>query len=59
MISQTSAPSRGEARRIKGSVNWMKAKATVQKINRHIANKRKDYLQKREYKISNGFVDCR
>lgn len=40
------------ARRIKGSVNWTKAKAKVQKIHRHIANKRKDYLQKETTKLS-------
>lgn len=40
------------ARRVKGSRNWMKAKSRVQKTYRHIANKRKDFIQKETSKLA-------
>lgn len=40
------------ARKIKGSVRWLKAKAKVQKAYRRIANKRNDYLHKESTKLA-------
>ena len=42
------------ARRVKGSNNWSKAETAVRKQYTHIANKRKDYIEKETTKLASS-----
>jgi len=42
------------ARKLKGSCNWNKAKAKVQKVHTDIANARRDYLHKASTELANS-----